>query len=182
MYWTANAWQDITEATITKTFQSVGFVLSDIQSGANRITDPNENAKGIAVDDVSTALKDLDTLSNHITIGDRCLPADEFIGIDADIPTFDESNNVAENLIIIKGFDDTSDHHLGDEDDEIPTEAPPKLVEAMDMARRLHILATTEQPQLHHLIARLDSQLTELFLESKRAKQPKIEDYFSKTE
>lgn len=182
MYWTANAWQDITEATITKTFQSAGFVLSDIQSGANRITDPNENAKGIAVDDVSTALKDLDTLSNHITIGDRCLPADEFIGIDADIPTFDESNNVAENLIIIKGFDDTSDHHLGDEDDEIPTEAPPKLVEAMDMARRLHILATTEQPQLHHLIARLDSQLTELFLESKRAKQPKIEDYFSKTE
>lgn len=62
-------------------------------------------------------------------------------------------------------------HHLSDEDDESPSEAAPKLVEAMNMIRRLQILATTEQPQLDHLIARLGSQRTELYINSKGVSQ-----------
>ena len=52
----------------------------------------------------------------------------------------------------------------------------------MDMVRRLHILAATEQPQLRHLISQLDSQLNQLFLDSRRVKQSKIDDYFHATQ
>ena len=52
----------------------------------------------------------------------------------------------------------------------------------MDMVRRLHILAATEQPQLHDLISQLDSQLNQLFLDSRRVKQSKIDDYFHATQ
>ncbi|CAF5144758.1 unnamed protein product, partial [Rotaria socialis] len=60
----------------------------------------------------------------------------------------------------------------------MPTEAPPKLIEAMCMVRRLHILAATQQPQLHTLISQLDSQLTQLFIDSKGVKQATIKDFF----
>ena len=62
----------------------------------------------------------------------------------------------------------------------MPAEAPPKLTEAMDMVRRLHILAATKQPQLHILISQLDSQLTQLFIDSKGVKQATIKDFFHK--
>ncbi|CAF4337917.1 unnamed protein product, partial [Rotaria magnacalcarata] len=49
-----------------------------------------------------------------------------------------------------------------EEEDDVPAKLPPKLVDAMEMVRRLHLLATTEQPQLHCIISQLDSQLTQL--------------------
>lgn len=67
-----------------------------------------------------------------------------------------------------------------EDDDDIPTEAPPKLIDAMEMVRQLHILASTQQPELHSLVSQLDSQLTQLFIDSKGAKQAKIDDYFRK--
>ena len=56
-------------------------------------------------------------------------------------------------------------------DDDMPTETPPELTEAMEMVRRLYILAVTPLPQLHTFISQLNSQLTQLFIDSKGAKQ-----------
>ncbi|CAF4100788.1 unnamed protein product [Rotaria magnacalcarata] len=64
-----------------------------------------------------------------------------------------------------------------EEEDDVPAELPPKLVDAMEMVRRLHLLATTEQPQLHCIISQLDSQLTQLFIDSKQLKHKTIEDF-----
>ncbi len=50
----------------------------------------------------------------------------------------------------------------------------------MEMVRRLHLLTTTQQPQLHLIISQLDSQLSQLFIDSKSAKQTKIDDIFLK--
>ncbi|CAF4199816.1 unnamed protein product, partial [Rotaria magnacalcarata] len=65
-----------------------------------------------------------------------------------------------------------------DEDDDMSTETPPKVIEAMEMVRRLHLLAASQQPQLHSLIYQLDSQLTQLFIDSKGVKQTTIDDFF----
>ena len=57
-------------------------------------------------------------------------------------------------------FDGWYKYRQSDDEDEIPSKASPKIVEAMDMVGRLHILAATKQPQIHHLISQLDFQLT----------------------
>ena len=47
-------------------------------------------------------------------------------------------------------------------------ETPLKRIDALEMERRLHLLATTEQPQLHPLVLQLDSQITQqLSIDSK---------------
>jgi hypothetical protein len=58
------------------------------------------------------------------------------------------------------------------------TEKPPNLSEVLEMMRKLHLYASTEQPQLHTLISDLESQLTDIYLDSKAAKQSSIKDYF----
>ncbi|CAF4026659.1 unnamed protein product [Rotaria sp. Silwood1] len=130
--------------------------------------------------DVATALQDLDTLLTHITIGGHSLNANEFVEIDSETSAFNEWNDIDDNLIVVDagcGDNITTDNN---EDDDMPTEAPPKLTEAMEMVRRLHILAATQQPQLHTLISQLDSQLTQLFIDSKGVKQATIKDVFHK--
>ncbi|CAF1580142.1 unnamed protein product [Rotaria magnacalcarata] len=131
-------------------------------------------------DNVATALQDLDTLLTHITIGALSLTANEFIEIDSETPVFNEWNDINDNLMVVDadcGDNITIDNN---EDDDMPTEAPPKLIEAMYMVRRLHILAATQQPQLHRLISQLDSQLTQIFIDSKGVKQATIKDFFHK--
>jgi hypothetical protein len=66
-----------------------------------------------------------------------------------------------------------------DEEGEISlAEQPPNLSEALEMMRKLHIFASTEQLQLHSLISDLESQLTDIYLDSKAVKQSSIKDYF----
>jgi hypothetical protein len=62
----------------------------------------------------------------------------------------------------------------------MPTESSPKLMEAMEMVRRLHLLVATQQPQPHSHISQLDLQLTQLFIDSKEIKQTTIKDFFHK--
>ena len=81
-----------------------------------------------------------------------------------------------DNLVIV---DEEYDNKNKEEDDDIPTEPQPKLIEAMEMVRRLHLLATIRQPQLYSLIAQLESHLTQLFIDSKGVKQTTIDDFFS---
>lgn len=101
--------------------------------------------------------------------------------MDSDIPVFNESNDIDGNLIIIdENYDNKKNNNNDEEDDDTPTETPPKLVEAMEMVKRLHLLVATQQPQLHLLISQLDSQLTQLFIDSKAVKQTTIDDFFHK--
>ena len=50
---------------------------------------------------------------------------------------------------------------------------------ALEMMRKLHLFASIEQPKLHNLISDLESQLTDIYLDSKAVKQSSITDYFS---
>lgn len=162
-----------------------GFVCSKdqgVSSGAidnDNDNDNNSNEETIT-DDISTALKKLDTLLTHLQIGGQSLSANEFVEMDADIPAFNEWNDSNDNLIIINEECSNKNNDDNNEEDDIPTEAPPTLVDAMEMVRRLHLLASTQQPQLHSLISQLDSQLTQLFIDSKGLKQTKIHDFFHK--
>ncbi|CAF4851692.1 unnamed protein product, partial [Rotaria socialis] len=171
-HWTKNAWQAVTQSTICNTFRMTGFANPNTQSESSDTMINNSD------DDVATAIQDLDTLLTHITIGGLSLTANEFIEIDSETPVFNEWNDINDNLIAVDadcGDNITTDNN---EDDDMPTEAPPKLIEAMCMVRRLHVLAATQQPQLHTLISQLDSQLTQLFIDSKGVKQATIKDFF----
>ncbi|CAF2189407.1 unnamed protein product [Rotaria magnacalcarata] len=39
-----------------------------------------------------------------------------------------------------------SDYDDDDDDDRMPTGSPPTITEAMEMIRKLHLLATTQEP------------------------------------
>ena len=71
-------------------------------------------------------------------------------------------------LIIARELEEKT---TNDEDADVPSEPPPSVVEAMETLRRLHLLAATQQPKLHSLIAELDSKLTEVYINSKGLKQ-----------
>ncbi|CAF4368920.1 unnamed protein product, partial [Rotaria socialis] len=129
---------------------------------------------------ITTALKDLDTLLAHIHIDGQSLSASEFVEMDLDTPTFNEWNESDNDVIIVDEEYVNKKHNNNDQDDDILTEAPPKLIDAMKMAKTLHLLASTQYPELHSLISQLDSQLTQLFIDSKGAKQTKIDDFFCK--
>lgn len=63
-------------------------------------------------------------------------------------------------------------------DEEDPTEQSPSLSEAMDMIRRLHLLSTTQQPELHLCVMQLQSKLIDIYLDSNVSKQRSIRDFF----
>ncbi|CAF1419046.1 unnamed protein product [Adineta steineri] len=162
---------------------TAGFVHPNTQHDTNittnDINDNDLNNETIA-DDISTALQNLDTLLTHSNNGKHRLTANEFTEIDSETPAFNEWNDTNDNPIVVdeNGIDNITTEDNDDED--MPTEPPPKLTEAMEMIRRLHILAATQQPQLHSLISQLDSQLTQLFIDSKGVKQTTIDDFFHK--
>ncbi|CAF2706287.1 unnamed protein product [Rotaria sp. Silwood2] len=188
VHWTNNAWKAVNQSTICNAFQTSGFKCSIIQPTVNVMTDISTLLdQQCDADDVPSALQTLDMLLAHVKIGEERLSASEFVEMDSEIPVFNEGNdpldkqvNIDEtfrNQIISQNNDDIN--IIGEEDD-VPAETPPKLVEAMEMVRRLHLLAAMEQPQLHHVISQLDSQLTQLFIESQGLKQTTIEDFFHK--
>ena len=55
----------------------------------------------------------------------------------------------------------------------------PDLSEALDIQRRLHLLVSTEQSQLHSLVNDLQSKLIDAYLNSEVSKQSCITDYFN---
>ena len=182
MYWTKNAWESVTQATICNTFRAAGFINSKDVDANNNELDDDCNQKSIN-DDTSTALKNLDKLLVHIHIGEQGLTANEFVEMDTDIPAFNEWNDFNVDIVAVnQEYENESHINHNDEDEDVPAEQPPTIVDAMQMIRRLHLLATTQQPQLHLLISQLDSQLTELFIDLNGAKQTKIDDFFPKIE
>lgn len=185
VYWTKNAWEAVKQATISNTFQATGFIYSKNQDVNDITSDDNDLNQEIINDDISTALKNLDSLLSHLHVGEQRLSANEFVEMDTDIPVFDEWNDYNDNIIIVNDeyeSDKNASKNDNDEDEDVPTEQPPTIINAMEMVRQLHLLANTQQPELHLIISQLDSQLTQLFIDSKGAKQTKIDDFFRKIE
>ena len=183
VHWTKSAWEAVTQSTICNTFRMAGFFSSEIDdTNSTTINNNIDSDKEIITEDITIALNNLDALLFHMNIGGQSLSASEFVEIDSGIPVFNERNDIDDNLIIVdEDYDSKKNNNNSEEDDDIPTETPPTLIEAMEMVRRLHLLAATQQPQLRLLISQLDSQLTQLFIDSKAIKQTTIDDFFLQT-
>ena len=64
--------------------------------------------------------------------------------------------------------------------EELPAEDPPSLAESLKLVRRLQLLSTTQQPELHSFITQLQSKLTNVFLDCHSSKQRSILEYFKR--
>lgn len=118
-------------------------------------------------------LQQLQSLLAHIRIGGPQLTAAEFVEMDTCIPTFnewDDYEHLNTSIQVAQGDNEEEDAFV---------EKPPNLSEVLEIMRRLHLFASIEQPQLHNLIYDLESQLTDIYLDSKAVKQSSITDYFS---
>ncbi|CAF4055160.1 unnamed protein product [Rotaria magnacalcarata] len=178
VYWIQSAWEMVTSTTIKNTFKSAGF-------GKLNVVDEHDLAQvsSIANEDTvdsDTPIEDLDRLLKLLSIGGKFMSANEYVSFDDDVPSFNEWNDSADKLLVIKGI--TSDDNDNSEDtpsEDIPSEDPPSLSESLDLVRRLHLLSTTQHPELHPYIIQLQSKLTDVFLNSNQSKQRSILDYFN---
>ncbi|CAF4314202.1 unnamed protein product, partial [Rotaria magnacalcarata] len=178
VYWIQSAWEMVTSTTIKNTFKSAGF-------GKLNVVDEHDLAQvsSIANEDTvdsDTPIEDLDRLLKLLSIGGKFISANEYVSFDDDVPSFNEWNDSADKLLVIKGI--TSDDNDNSEDtpsEDIPSEDPPSLSESLDLVRRLHLLSTTQHPELHPYIIQLQSKLTDVFLNSNQSKQRSILDYFN---
>ena len=91
--------------------------------------------------------------------------------IDSSFPTFHEWDDYEQLKTYIQVAEDNIEETLAGQ--------PRNLSKALEVIRKLHLFASTEQPQLRNLLSDLESQLTDIYLESKTVKQSSITDYFS---
>ena len=154
VHWTISAWTAVTQSTISNTFQATGFKPSlNRETTKTSVDSDNEVDKETNSDDVFSTLRALDMLLAHVSIGGRSLSASEFVEVDDERPAFNERNDPGDHLIVVnEGFDDNRNKEEED-DEDLMNETPPKLIDVLEMVRRLHHLANTEQPHLHSLIS-----------------------------
>ncbi len=93
--------------------------------------------------------------------------------IDNTIPVFNEWNDNSEHLVEL-----IDDDHSAEHEEEEKQEVPPKLTEALEMMRELHLLVSMEHSQLQKSVIDLQSKLTDAYLDSMATKQSSITDYF----
>jgi len=67
-----------------------------------------------------------------------------------------------------------------DDDPDLRSQNPPTLTEALDIIRRLRVLASTDYAQLYPVVPEFESKLIDIYLERKTSKQSTIHDYFHK--
>lgn len=176
VYWIEEAWNNVSRSTIVNTFRTAGFERNET---FNKVHDDADEIREVAIGSASISIDDdpinnLDLLLAHAIGCSERISANEFVKLDEDIPVFDEWNNGKENLLTIEGVQNDED----DKDDEMIQEQPPSLVDALEMIRKLHLLASTRQPELHQLVTNLESKLTDAYIEAKTNKQSSITDFF----
>jgi hypothetical protein len=88
-----------------------------------------------------------------------------------------ECEDRIENLLTI---DNANNHDINEEEDN-QEEEPPKLPEALYMVRKLHLLASSQHPDLHQRVSELEVKLADIYLDSRAAKQSSITDFFQKS-
>ena len=97
------------------------------------------------------------------------------MNIDNAIPVFNEWNDNSEHLVELIDDDLTAE-----QEEEEKQEAAPKLIEALEMLHKLHLLVSVEHPQLHKLVTDLQSKLTDAYFDSMATKQSSTTDYFKR--
>jgi DDE superfamily endonuclease len=173
--WIDSSWKTVTELTIQNGFRAAGFVNSFTASSLSTI-DTDVIAEADSESDKSDdGLQQLDSLLTHIHIGGQQLTAAEFIDIDSSIPAFNEWDD-DEHL---KGLIEVLQEEDNEEEEILLAENPLNLSEVLEMVAKLHLFASTQQPQLHSVVSDLQSQLTDIYIDSKSVKQSSIKDYFS---
>ncbi|CAF1616651.1 unnamed protein product [Didymodactylos carnosus] len=174
--WIEISWKNVTEKTIKNGFRAAGFTHSSSTSSSCAIDMDIDVEADIELNNSDNLLQQLDSLLTHLQIGGPQLTAAEFVNIDSCIPTFNEWDDYEHLETYIQV---TQDDNEDEEEEEVLVEQPPNLSEVLKMIRKLHFFASIEQPQLHNLISDLESQLTDIYLDSKAVKQSSIIDYFS---
>jgi hypothetical protein len=93
-----------------------------------------------ATNDISFALEKLDSLLTHVSVGGQRLSTSEFGRLDDD-------------MVIVTNDEPDDKYQKEDDENAITIEKPPKLIEAIEMIRRLHLLATIQYSRLHSTVA-----------------------------
>ena len=89
-------------------------------------------------------------------------------------------NDNSEKILLLDGFSNEDQDLDGDKDFDGDTveEESVSLTEALKIVRRLHLLSTTQYPEMHFFVIQLQSQLMEIYLDENRARQPTLYEYF----
>ena len=171
--WIDLAWNKVTTTTISNTFHKAGFshMSSDRQSTNDNISPVNEDEDPI---------KQLEDLLFHVDVSSNRMSAVELVSIDSDIPVFNEWTDESDAIRQMAEVHIIDEMDNMDEEDSIE-EVVPKLPEALDMLRKLHLFASTEHPELHSLLSELESKMTDVYLDWKSSKQSCITDYFKQS-
>ncbi|CAF4468475.1 unnamed protein product, partial [Rotaria sp. Silwood2] len=147
--WIDIAWKSITEITLQNTFRKAGFIIPSVSPDLP-LTETTLTDEITSVQE-QESLNNLDKILEHIFIGGTGMPAIDFVGVDDNLPAFNEWNDNSKKLLSINvvSNEDTPQN----EDFEI--EQPPSLPEAIKLLRRLKLLSTTHHPELHQLLSQL---------------------------
>ncbi|CAF2049990.1 unnamed protein product, partial [Rotaria magnacalcarata] len=172
--WIDLSWKSVTENTIKNCFRAAGIIRSSSTPSSSMTNMDIIVETDIESNNSDNPLQQLHSLLVHLRIGGSQLTAAEFVDIDSCIPTFNEWDDSEHIKTYIQVTQDDNE-----EEEEALLEQPPNLSEALEVMRKLHLFASIEQPQLHNLISDLESQLTDIYLDSKAVKQSSITDYFS---
>ena len=177
IHWIDAAWKDVTDTTIRNTFRTAGFTQNQpsptIGDDDAEMDEATINSAPLPVED--DPLKTLNDLLSHVKVDGVQLSASDFVNVDEETPVFNEWDDHTENRSTIE------DPEQDQDDDEMAQEEPPSLADALEMIRKLHLLASTRQPELHQLVTDLGSKLTDAYIDSKTNKQSSITDFFQRT-
>ncbi|CAF1415749.1 unnamed protein product [Adineta ricciae] len=176
VYWIDSAWAAITETTVRNTFKSAGFekpfAINDID--IQQISIANEVTSA-----VDKSIEELDRILVRLSVGGRSITAIDYVCIDDNTPSFNESDDSTDKLLTIHGIiNDDFDNKEDQLNDDLPSEESPTLSECLELVRRLRLFSITQQPELHSFIIQLESKLTDALLDSNMSKQRSILEYF----
>ena len=148
--WIDEAWRTVTSNAIRNGFSSAGFC----SISSNQHT-PDDDIMLTDEDEHQDSIKNLDDLLPHLPMNGNRMSAIELINMDSNIPVFNEWNDNSDLHSEIVNIDPIGNMEDVEEETEI-NEPSLKLSEALDMLRRLHLFASTEQPELHRPISQLE--------------------------
>ena len=170
IYWIEAAWKNVTESTIHNTFSKAGFKH---HHSSNIPEDVEAEISEVANDET---IKKLDVLLSHLGINQLELSATQYMMIDDEIPAFNEWEDNPETISVTEDIEQDQEEI----EHESTLEEPPSLVDALEMIRKLHLLVSTRQPELHQLVSELELKLADTYIDSKSSKQSSITDFFSR--
>lgn len=168
--WIAVAWKSVTQSTILNTFTKAGFQRHDPSNAA----DETEEGTCEVTDDES--INRLGSLLAYLNGEGLQLSATEYAMFDDEVPVFNEWEDNVETLPTTEDAEQDQEEN----EDEVLPEEPPSFVDALEMIRKLHLLVSVRQPELHPLVSELESKLTDSYIDSRTSKQSSITDFFSR--